>query len=270
MGAWLLGTFCLPQLNHKLGDRKLAGVGCALLLVAGAFMLNMFAGHYRSALEEDAFKAVLMAVKSFSSGVLSIKSAQGWLLSAVGVVAFTVLTTKIYLSDDPYPGYGKVYREYLNAQAIWLQKQLEFTKKIIANYNTIERKRANLTDKLTTLEVGYSVLLDKVRRVDEFHKNTLSQLEGMCNTVINYYREENRFQRKTGKKEMPAYFSQPVSLDTPDFEIRLDLDDEERQQEELVQKFEDYRENHSAQIKSSLETIHTAEIDSLDGFFGNA
>lgn len=270
MGAWLLGKFCLPQLNHKLGDKKLIGAGCALMLIVGTFMLNTFAGHYRSALEEDAFKAVLMAVNSFRSGILSIKSAQGWLLSAVGGVAFTGLTIKIYFSDDPYPGYGKVYREYLRAQEAWLQKQKEFTKSIIANFDAIETTRAQQTDKLTELEVGYGVLLDKVRRLDEFHENTLAQLEGMTNTVINHYREENRHHRKKSRIELPAYFSQAVSLNTSDFKIELDLDAEEQRHAELIHKFEEYRQNHSARIKSELQDIHNAEIDKLDGFFGNA
>lgn len=268
MGAWFFGRLCLPQLNHCQPDRKYIGAGFAILLVVGIFMLNMFAGHYRSALEEDAFKAVLMAVESFKDGILSIKSAQGWLLTAVGSVAFTGLATKIYFSDDPYPGYGRIYREYLRAKDIWLQRQREFTEIIIANYTATENTRGNSTDQLTKLEVGYGVLLDKVRRVVEFYANTLSLLEGGCNKVVNHYRGQIKYYRSASFVP-PAYFSKEVSLNTSDFAIFLDLAMEESHQTELMQKFEEYRVNDSARLKGELVDIHKLEINNLDGYFDN-
>jgi len=269
MMAWLLGRFSIPLLNHCLPEKKYMGYGAVLLLVGGAFFLNLFAGHYRAALEDDAFKAVLMAVQSFSDNFMSIKSAQGWLLTAVGGAAFTCLTAKIYLSDDPYPGYGKVSREYLQAKEAWTEHQRKFMDTIISNYNQIESKRAASTDKLGSLEVGYGVLLDKVGRFVEFYDSTLLQVEGMCNKVINYYRVVNKEFRKSRTAELPPYFSQPVDLGIPNFSLNPELETEEANQAELARKFDEYRQNDSARIKDDLDDIHKEEINNLDAYFGN-
>lgn len=269
MAAWFLGRLCLPQLNHYKHDRRFLGGGCAALIVIGIVMLNLFAGHYRSALEADAFQAVIMAVKSFALDLFGIKSAQGWLLSAVGVVAFTALTTKIYFSDDPYPGYGKIYREYLQAHDDWHERQRAFTETIIANYNHVENKRTTATDSLTRLEVGYDVLLDKVSRLAEFYDSSLSQIENMCNKIVNRYRDKNKLFRSDKTAQFPGFFSRAVCLELDSFDLNLDLNEEITHQQELKRKFEDYRQNDSARIKAELEAIHNEEIESLDGFFGN-
>jgi len=269
MMAWLLGRFSLPLLNHCLPDKKYQGYAAVLLLVAGAFFLNMFAGHYRSALEDDAFKAVLLAVQSFANNFMSIKSAQGWLLTAVGGAAFTGLTAKIFLSDDPYPGYGRVHREFLFAKEKWTEKQRTFTESIIANYDQVENKRATSTDQLGKLEVGYGVLLDKVGRVVEYYESALQQVEGLCNKVINYYRERNKVYRSNPNTDFPTYFNQPISLNLPAFALDLDLDNERENQAELASKFNDYREDDSARIKCELDDIHNQEIENLDAYFGN-
>ena len=121
---------------------------------------------------------------------------------------------------------------------------------------------------MTKLEVGYGVLLDKVRRVVEFYANTLSLLEGGCNKVVNHYRGQIKYYRSASFVP-PAYFSKEVSLNTSDFAIFLDLAMEESHQTELMQKFEEYRVNDSARLKGELVDIHKLEINNLDGYFDN-
>ncbi|QJB55628.1 hypothetical protein [Pseudodesulfovibrio sp. zrk46] len=269
MLAWLLGRFGLTRLGHCQPDQKYLGYAIVLTLVTAAFTLNMFAGHYRAALEGDAFKAVLLAVESFKSNFMSIKSAQGWLLTAVGGTAFTCLTIKIFQSDDPYLGYGKVNREYLNARDTWMERQREFTDTIIDNFNRIESKRATDTDTLGKLEVRYGVLLDKVVRLVELYDSSLKQEEALCNQVVNYYRKENKDFRSNQNDVLPPYFSKPVSLGLSDFSLDPEMEDEKMHQQEIAQKFHDYRTNDSARMKSELDGIHKQEIDNLDEYFGN-
>ncbi len=114
------------------------------------------------------------------------------------------------------------------------------------------------------------MLLDKVGRVMEYYESALLQVEGLCNKVINYYRERNKVYRSSPNTDFPTYFYQPVSLNLPTFALDLDLDNERKNQAELANKFNEYREEDSARIKSELDDIHNKEIENLDTYFGNA
>ena len=126
-GGFLAGYFAICSLYHKDYMRK--ALGMLALLVCGLFSIsvNLFAGHYRSALEKDPLSAVNVAVSSFKSNWLGIDSVQGWILCAFGLLLAIVFAIKSFYYDDPYPGYGEKFREHRKAKEELMQAQQAFT-----------------------------------------------------------------------------------------------------------------------------------------------
>lgn len=265
--AWIGGRHCWPRLNHVDATRRTTGI-VACLMVGGIIVsLNLFAGHYRSALEQDPFSAVVQAVLTFADNVFGISSAQGWLLTGVGLVASTGLCIKIYSSDDPYPGFGDMTQVSQEAEEQWVAAREQFIRIIRDNYETVEQERRQKTDKLTDLELQCRRQMDLAHHVAVEFAHFCYGEESKCNHVINDYRRAFADIRKQDREALPAYFSESVSLDVEQYVMNVDLDRERRCFEAMVESFECYRHTESDAIKQRLNEIHDQAVEDLEDYF---
>ena len=263
--AWLLGRFCFPRFNHVEFDEKVKGYICTGIIVVAIIVLNLLAGHYRAALEQDPLAAVLVAVRTFAESFAGIKSAQGWLLTGVGIIAASGLSVKVYLSDDPYPGYGKMYRFFREAQDEWEEARANLSSEITANYESVEKERGNLMDKMTRLEIEGRNWLDRARHVVEQYKGDRHKIENKCNEVVAIYRSRNRTVRS--RTSAPAYFNQKVCLDIDRFDYVLDLSREEERFKAMLDRFEQFRNQEAEEVRAKIADIHRLTIEDLDAYF---
>lgn len=262
--AWICGKYCVPRINHCSANIRHFGWGTFLAVAGVILALNVFAGHYRSALEQDPFVAVIKAVLTFKDSFLGIESAQGWLLTGVGLVASTGLSIKIYISDDPYPGYGEMSRLHQEASEEWMEAQTDFNRRMKANFESVERERRVLTDRLTDLELQCRRQMDIAHQIAEDFTDFCHEQERLCNHVINEYRQANRAIRK---KDAPLYFDDNVSLNVEQYAVDVDLEREQERFDALVEGFGRYRDQDSMATKERLNEIHDRTIETLDAFF---
>lgn len=262
--AWFCGKHCVPRLNHIKPGVRATGLGGTLLVAGLILVLNIFAGHYRAALEQDPFLAVIQAVLTFRQNFLGIESAQGWLLTGVGLVASTGLSTKIYMSDDPYPGYGEMYRLHKEAQDEWIEAQAAFIRRMKRNYDRVEAERRTLTDRLTDLELQCRKYMDIAHQAAEDFRQYALEQESVCNHVINVYRTANQTMRNT---PAPSYFNETVSMDVSQYSVIVDFSKEQERFEDMTRRFAAYRDEESMLTMGRLRELHDRTIETIDSYF---
>lgn len=264
--AVLWGLFWVPFINHRKFAKKLIGGLSVLLWGAFILTLNIFAGHYRSELEQDPLLAVTEAVLSIEQSFFGIESAQGWLLSAVGILASLAVLVKVYFSDDPYPEYSKFFRAHKAANEEWLDAKSEFVGELKKNSDNFEQERNRLWTNTRRVITNFEGYIGNSRVLAASFENYQHRVATWCTTVISLYRSANRAVRQDPP---PAYFGDKADLDFSHLKVENDLSEDAAELNRLKQTMREFSAAEVGAIKRQLAGILRRELDTLDRFFEN-
>ncbi len=264
--AVLCGLFWVPFINHRKFAKKLVGGLSILLWSALILTLNIFAGHYRSELEQDPLLAVTEAVVSIQQSFFGIESAQGWLLSAVGILTSLAVLVKVYFSDDPYPGYSKVFRAHKAANEEWLNAKSEFVEQLKKNSDNFEQERNRLWTDARRVVTNFEGYIGDSRVLAASYKDYQHRVATWCTTVISLYRSANSAVRQD---PVPAYFGDKADLDFSHLKVENDLSEDAEELNHLKQTMREFSAAEVGAIKRQLAGIQRQELDTLDLFFEN-
>lgn len=107
--AAMVGIFVWPLTQHRAASRRLLGwVGLSLWL-AFVGVWNWGAAHYRDAKTAGLPNPEIEALGLMMGGLDSIYS---WALLVAGCGFAVMAAVSAFRMDDPYPGYGRVYRRH--------------------------------------------------------------------------------------------------------------------------------------------------------------
>lgn len=263
----LCGLFGLPLINHIQYVRKVIG-GLALLiwgLVVG--LLNVFAGHYRSELEQDPLLAVTAAVDSIKQSLWGIESGQGWLLTGVGVLFAAIVLLKVYFSDDPYPHYSKTVRVHNRAKDEWLHAQSEFTELLRSVCQKLEDERVKLLTDARRVVGMFEANLNNAENLGCQFQDYRHRVATWCQGVIARYRNANIAVREDD--ELPSYFAERSSVSFADLNVEIDVDEDRQMFTKLKADLKDFSEQEAGEIQRKLNAVKRVETEGLQGFFNN-
>ena len=262
--AILCGLFGAPQINHIKFVKKMIGGLSVLIWITVAIVLNVFAAHYRSELEQDPFQAVTAAVDSIKESFWGIESAQGWLLLGVGLFFSVAVLLKVYSSDDPYPGYSKSFAAHRRARENWNKAQTAFVDSVKELHAEFERKLAErMTEALRILSKFEGSLQSSKTIVHQF-KDYQHRASACCQQVVGLYRHANMAVRQD---PAPGLFEEKVLLDFSQIVVPAELDDEEVELEHMKTLVSGFKENETGVVRQQLNVNNRRELDSLAGYF---
>lgn len=114
----LLGYFA-HNANHRNLFWKLLGIGCIVIWIAFALIINLAIAHFRDALEAGATwtSAAEGAVDALFVAPSDLSTIESWLLMAIGILISVLSFSKGWFTDDPYPEYGSIDRAMEDARA---------------------------------------------------------------------------------------------------------------------------------------------------------
>ncbi|GGA01334.1 hypothetical protein GCM10019071_34810 [Sphingobium fuliginis] len=204
--AAFVGRQVWPKINHReAGVRMLGWIGSAAWLVLTVGW-NLMAGHYRDAKSLGVANPEAAALGMLGSGLESIYS-YGLLLAGL-IFAFGAAIAA-YKMDDPYPGYGPVWRrhakrceDYVADVKAATDELLDIRDDAIGEATDI---RMELSRQLTQRQQIMSARDAFRRRYEEYAE----QLESTANALLQEYRAANRAARST---VAPSRFNQPWKL----------------------------------------------------------
>lgn len=193
----VVGRLVLPWITHiNWSLRGLATAGTAIYLLASAGF-NLAVAHYRNAVVSDPFEASSIAYRLLLANPLGIDDLQSWLLFLVGFLFSLVAAIDGFRMDDPYPGYGHRMRHNLEA----LEEYNALKDELLGDLEQIKKSAEDKIDELVRNIQTRQGELDHIVQKSHALKRSMLQhfthLESAANTLLSYYRDENRRHRHT-------------------------------------------------------------------------
>ena len=201
-----VGRMIWPRthLNNSI-QRALAWLGVCVWLVA-FLTWNLLAAYFRDAKSLGLDTPERAALEMFGQGLDSIYS---WGLLAAGLIFGMGAAIAAYRMDDPYPGYGPVYRRHTQRCEDYAAEVEEVTDALqeirdeaINEATEIRRELESQLGERTQIDSARSTY---IKRLTE-HK---SHLETITNALLQEYRTSNKKSRST---PAPKYFNEKWGL----------------------------------------------------------
>lgn len=231
VGGSSLGGWFARFLRHRNLLLKLGGLLAFLLWMAFAVALNLGVAHFRDAVETLAgwSEAATRSLASFRETPLDLRSIESWLLMLVGLLVSLLAFIKLYLSGEPYPGYGRISRRFERALA-------DYADHLTDALDSLERRRDELVE---SLRDANDTVRDNVgEAVDALYGHRmmraqlaafLAQCDLKANALLKLYRDENRAARTA---PAPPRFDAPFAF-PPHEDAPIDMGHREAAQAEL-------------------------------------
>lgn len=200
----LAGRFLWPHAIHRSRSRKFLGLtACgiwAVLIVAW----NLLAGHFRDAKAGGLPAPETMALHLLSSRPFQFDSIYSYGLLIFGIVFALVAAGTAFAADDPYPGYGSLYRrherrceEYSDEIQDSLEELTETRDEAIESATDVREELAR-----QFRERGHIISAREMHRTR--FRDHQSYLEEIANTLLKQYRAANVRFRSDGR--VPSHF----------------------------------------------------------------
>lgn len=249
----LVGRFWWPFLFHRNADQKrLAIAGCTLWGV-GLLVWNLLAGHFRDAKAAGIQNPEGAALQLFVGGPLQFDSIYSYGLLLAGI-AFAILSaTAAYKMDDPYPGYGAIYRRHEDRCA-------EYADEIELAMEELKQTRDDAIDaaNATRDQLGMQFReRGQILAARETHRTRYREhqdyLETVGNALLGHYRAANMKARTDGS--VPPHFNSKWALKRTE----LPVDPEEPTIDDEVGRAQ-------LALETSITTIASAYRDAIESF----
>ena len=225
--------------------------GSAAWLV-GLVIWNLLAAHFRDAKFLGVKFPEIAALGLFTKSPLGLASIYSYGLLVAGVSFATLAAVAAFKMDDPYPGYGAIYRRHeercdeYNDEIEGAMADLKSTRDEGIDYSRSVREqlRAQFGERgriLANREINRKRFIDYQ-----------DHLETIANTLLNHYRSANARARV---EKSPAHFGTEWSLQRTQLPVVADepsIDAEVARAQESLER--------------SIETISAAYTDSIDSF----
>ena len=144
---------------------------------------------------------------------LSLSNPESLLLFSAGIICCTIITIDFWMMDDPFPGFGRISREYKKKIEMYADMQSA----ILAELEEIQARNHKALDEVLnqagTIFVESEKIAESQSRWRRLYSAHLDHLEDVGKQLIGYYRTINMEARKSDPP--PAYFQKPWTLKRP-------------------------------------------------------
>lgn len=249
----VVGRFWWPYLWHKNSTYKgFAISGCALW-AAGLVVWNLIAGHFRDAKGAGMERPEEAALHLFAANPLQFDSIYSYGLLVAGITFAVLAATAAYKMDDPYPGYGDIYRrheerceDYADEIELAMEELQDIRDDAIESANDIRKELG-----AQFRERGQILAARQTQRTR--YREHQDYLEDIANFLLGHYRAANTRNRPDGAT--PLHFRKKWELKRTD----LPADNEEPSIDDEVVRAQQT-------LQQSVETIAAAYQDAIEKF----
>ena len=226
---FLIFASVFRYVNHANPTYAVFGYVSIVVYIIYTLFINLLIAHYRGVSLELAveigqatefnqglldryLETASVAFSNFKSDWFGLKDIWAWFLFLGGCGLSIAAVREGYVSDDPYPGYRKLYDTYKTEQDDFLDASEELTESL---QNERERAAAELKAAITNLRRSFTALSHMEQTAEELKtrcETALDSLDTAYNMLLKTYREENVRNRT---EPSPSYFQEEYQLDRP-------------------------------------------------------
>lgn len=120
IGGAFFGGNLARYSNHRSPFRKAFGALAIMGSSVGLFLFNLFVGHFRQAMgaveHSTAAAAGSAAWSAFNADYLGITDFYSWVFAVIGMLCAGFAFWKGFTMEDPYPGYSRRTRKFLETR----------------------------------------------------------------------------------------------------------------------------------------------------------
>ena len=226
-----VGRLVFPWLVYRnLGVRFVAGAGAAIYLMANAGF-NLAIAHYRNAVAGDPFEASSVAYRSLLANPLGINDLQSWGLFIVGFLFSLIAAYDGFRMNDPYPGYGQRMKQNLEALDEYNALKDELLDDLHKIKKDAEEEMNDLVRSIQSRQSEHDFIVRKSQALKQSMLQHFTHLESAGNTLLSYYRDEDRLHRQTPVP--PRFNNARWTFEYPSVEMTVVVDTNQR---ELLQR----------------------------------
>lgn len=247
-----VGCKVLPYLFFKHPAQRTYAYIAAVVWLVALVAWNLLAGHFRDAKAAGLQNPENAALYLFQNNLVQFDSIYSYGLLAAGILFAIAAAMAGYEMDDPYPGYGKIYRPHENRFEDYAGKVKEAIEELryirdeaieSTQYQRDElgkqfRERGNIIASRESLQTRYREHQD--------------YLEAQANALLSHYRGANIRARNSGA---PKHFKSRWKLKRTELPLITD---------EPVVDAEVARAQQA--LEKSINTINTEYNEAIEGF----
>lgn len=262
------GEYISRLINHISFFKKFIAFISGIIFLKLTLFVNFYAAHLRDAIEAArkldlrAYEVDTMEVaQKMINSPFSIQSFESIMLIILGM-GFTIFAVvKMYIADDPYPGYGELDREKKSkteAHFYEISTYIEDCRKLM-------RERVlDIRMIIENISTNLSLLKNYKGRLSLYSQNFetfLNQVQTISDEIVNEYRSTN-MRHRPEPKQFPKYYDKPYVMPyRPKIEIsnfsKID---------ELLQKLEKIKNNSEKLTEDRITVIYEEYKNALKEF----
>lgn len=221
--AYGLGRWPSRYIHHKRPGLKLLGWSAVLAALVCMLVVGLSIAHFRDALTGGSTDAPAEAMHALLSAPLRLKDLMSWGLFGISVVFAIIAFFDGHLSDDLYPGFGKVSRRAEEAAEAY-ETELQSLRTELDELRAQEVKMLDAAARDSQASVAsFATTIDDKRSAKLKLEAALQDSANSLEAVLLIFRQENEVARKGLPR--PAYFDQSpqlAPLNLPDFGTQAD------------------------------------------------
>jgi hypothetical protein len=207
--AFFWGYLAIPQMNSVNKTKKYLGIISIPTYLLIAISFNLFVAHYRDELSLSFEGANFRAISAFLETPFFLKDFDSFILFFIGLIISAIALIDGYKFDDKYPGYGRIYRRYKEAE----RKYHLCCSNIVKSLHNLKNQSLEELDDLSeNYKKDYNHLniqLSTKNKLIDLYEQHYQHLEGVCDVVLKHYQHANSSSRKT---PAPKYFDENFSM----------------------------------------------------------
>lgn len=250
--CFLLGRFSTYAI-HRSAFLKLGGFLIVLLFLCYAAALNLYVGHFREAAGlYEWTEATQMAGTLFAERLYRLGSFESWVLAGLGVIASIVGFIDGVKWDDPYPGFGDLWRR-------WREAMEEYAGQVEDHVVELRERRDRALDEINKFQQQLGAQVQNYIQSTQFRgavqaglPSFLDETEEAARALLSTYREVNQQARTT---DAPMHFDDHFVFEK---EETVSEQEEPFARDELKQLLKDAGDQLSAKSGELMEEYQTS------------
>ncbi|MDP4574095.1 hypothetical protein Q9K02_02935 [Qipengyuania sp. G39] len=222
LGSAFVGRKVWPYLFYRKAGPRVAAYFATSLWLVLLFAWNLLAGHFRDAKAAGLPDPEAAALGLFADNLFQFDSIYSYGLLGAGLLFAVVAAIAGFKMDDPYPGYGDIYRRHEDR----CEDYAEQIDDAMEDLRDIRREAIGeaeaLRDELSSQFRERGNIIASREHLRTRYRDHQSYLEDQANALLSYYRGVNTRSRTSGapqsfrkrwelqRTELPVMPSEPL------------------------------------------------------------
>jgi hypothetical protein len=213
--GFLLGYYTLRLCVHPNKTIKIPCIIFSILIQLCMLGVNLLLSWLRTMIATLGNGAVLteaMKEIEWRDLFISLSNPESLLLFGAGILCCTIITIDFWMMDDPFPGFGRISREYKAKIETYADMQSAILDELEEIQAQNHRVLDEVLNKVGAISAESETITDSLSRWQRLYTAHLDYLEEAGKQLLSYYRSANMAARKT---DPPPHFQKIWVLKRP-------------------------------------------------------